>query len=633
MSQKKIILPSLLIAMFITLVFMAYQQGKEGALFYDDLTNLAQLGSLDSYADAKEFVLGGSAGPLGRPVSLITFVPHASDWPENSSSAILVNIVIHIINGLLLLAIGYLVLVRSGLLASKQALLASFMAMALWISMPLLASTTLIIIQRMTSLASMLGLIGILGYLLLSRQSGDESLKRLLVKFSVLFCFTAVAMLAKENAVVFPIYVLILELVLLGRIKERRSGSDTLRMIRLSGLLIYAVLVIGYLVSKIPTDIFAYNPQRGFTFIDRLATQPLILWDYIRLALMPRLNAYGPFHDDIQVVSSFGKSLISTMAFLMILAIGLLLRKKFPMLLVAVLWFFCGHLVESTVIMLELYFEHRNYIAVYGIALMMACAVVMASERYKKILIGAFAAYVAMQFMILAMLTNIWGDSVAAAEHWAQVKPESSRAHMALSESYFRSLQNPSYANTALDRGLVTCPDCLDMYMQALIYGCLGEGEEKVRGRYEALYKAAPTGRFTPALLDGFYPLRDFLNEASCAGLSFDQIYMLLLQLETNPRFDGTENRIHLTYLKAVIASDIRDWDAALQHLDELLAIRRIFSAVTLEAQVLEKSQGKQAAMSFLEQVQEDPGDIGDVSRVEWDKRLQKFIVDMREGS
>lgn len=633
MSKKKVILPALLIAIFLALVFMAYQQGKGGGLFYDDLTNLSQLDSVDSYADAKEFVLGGSAGPLGRPVSLITFIPHASDWPENSSSAILVNIIIHITNGLLLLAIGYLVLVRSGMLAKKQALLTSFMAMALWISMPLLASTTLIIIQRMTSLASMLGLIGVLGYLLLSRQAGDESLKRLFAKFTLLFGFTAAAMLAKENAVVFPIYVLILELTVLRSKKESRSGLDPLKVLRLSGLLVYTALVIGYLLSKIPADMFAFNPQRGFTFIDRLATQPLILWDYIRLALIPSLNAYGPFHDDVQVVSSYGKSLIATMAFLVILGVGLYLRHRFPMLLVAVLWFFCGHLVESTVIMLEPYFEHRNYIAIYGIALMLACAVVMASERYKKLLLGAFAGYVAMQFMVLAMLANIWGDSVAAAEHWAQVKPESSRAHMALSENYFRNLPSPSYANTALDRGLVTCPDCLDMYMQSLIYGCLGEDAERVHGRYQALYEAAPTGRFTPALLDGFYPLREFLNEDACDGLSFDQIYMLLLQLGTNPRFDATANKIHLTYLKAVIAADIRDWDTALEYLDELRVIRRIFSAVTLEAQVLEKSQGRQAAMSFLEQVQQDPGDIGDVSRGEWDKRLQEFIDDMREDN
>tara|TARA_Y100000780_G_scaffold209193_1_gene206601 strand:+ start:100 stop:2013 length:1914 start_codon:yes stop_codon:yes gene_type:complete len=632
-KKKSVILPFALVTAFLVLIFTVYQQGMGGDLFYDDLTNLSQLENVESFDDAKEFVLSGEAGPLGRPLSLITFIPHAGDWPNNTDIAILVNILIHIFNGILLLVIGYLALVRSGWLIGRQAQLASFMAMALWVSMPLLASTSLIIVQRMTSLASMFGLLGVLGYLLLSKEIGKESIGSLLFKYFVLFGFTFVAMFAKENAVVFPIYVLIFEVVLFARKRVEGVRGGWLSRIRIWGLVAYAALVVGYLLTKIPSDIFALDPQRGFSFMGRLATQPLILWDYIRLALFPSLNAYGPFHDDVQIVSNYGKSVVATAALLLVLGFGFYCRRGFPFLLVAVLWFFCGHLVESSVVMLEPYFEHRNYIAVYGIALMIACAVLLAGEAIKKVLLGAFFFYVTIQLMVLAMLCNIWGSPAAAAEHWANVKPHSSRAHMALSANYFRNLASPTYANTALDRGLVNCSDCLDMYMQSLIYGCMGEDEEKVIARYDALYNVAPSGKFTPALLDGFYPLRDFVNSDSCGTLDSKGIYILLRRLEGNPRFLGEPNFIHLTYLKAVIAADFGDWDVALSHLGELLSIRRIFGAVTLEAQILDKTQGRQVANEFLERIKQNPGNIGDVSRDEWDKRLQQFIDDMQAGN
>jgi len=358
-------------------------------------------------------------------------------------------------------------------------------------------------------------------------------------------------------------------------------------------------------------------------------TQPLILWDYLRLAMFPSLNEYGPFHDDVKVVTNYKLSLIAVAGFIVLLSAGFYLRRSFPLLLFAILWFFIGHLVESSVIMLEFYFEHRNYVAIYGIFLMLAAAVFMVEKRYRIVLFGAFVSYVFLQLAVLTMLANIWGKPLDAAEHWAKVKPQSSRAIMALSESYFRTLGDPVYANTALDRGLETCAECLDVYMQALIYGCLGEPEEQIQVRYERLLKAAPYGHFTPALIDGFYPLREFVGNNSCGALNFQDVEILLFTLQKNLRFKGTANKIHLTYLKAVIAADQKKWEETLAYLDELSAIRTIFGAVTLKSQTLQHRDGLSSALAYLAQVQQNPGDIGEVDRAEWDSRLQDFIDDM----
>src|SRR5690606_29131238 len=48
-----------------------------------------------------------------------------------------------------------------------------------------------------------------------------------------------------------------------------------------------------------------------------------------------------------------------------------LLRRRWPMVTVGVLWFFVAHAMESSFIGLELVFEHRNYLALPGVCLLL----------------------------------------------------------------------------------------------------------------------------------------------------------------------------------------------------------------------------------------------------------------------
>ncbi|MEG1806348.1 MAG: hypothetical protein RR327_08155, partial [Clostridia bacterium] len=59
----------------------------------------------------------------------------------------------------------------------------------------------------------------------------------------------------------------------------------------------------------------------------------------------------------------------------------MLARKKYPLITLAILFFFAAHLMESTVIGLELYFEHRNYIAAIFLFLPLALGLFILSEK------------------------------------------------------------------------------------------------------------------------------------------------------------------------------------------------------------------------------------------------------------
>ena len=55
-------------------------------------------------------------------------------------------------------------------------------------------------------------------------------------------------------------------------------------------------------------------------------------------------------------------TLLSVLAIVALIIAALGLRRRLPLFGLAILFFFAGHLIESSAIMLELKFEHRNYL-------------------------------------------------------------------------------------------------------------------------------------------------------------------------------------------------------------------------------------------------------------------------------
>jgi len=83
------------------------------ALFYpslnssfllDDYVNLNRLDEVGSKGYGY-FIFSGISGPSGRPLSLATFALQHQAWPDNPFAFKFVNLLIHLINGLLIFAI------------------------------------------------------------------------------------------------------------------------------------------------------------------------------------------------------------------------------------------------------------------------------------------------------------------------------------------------------------------------------------------------------------------------------------------------------------------------------------------------------------------------------------------------
>src|SRR5688572_2168657 len=93
------------LAGLLALAWCAYRPGLSGGFLFDDFANLPSLGAggrIDNAAAFWRYLTSGSADPTGRPVSLLSFLIDARDWPADAAPFLRTNVLLHLLNGALL---------------------------------------------------------------------------------------------------------------------------------------------------------------------------------------------------------------------------------------------------------------------------------------------------------------------------------------------------------------------------------------------------------------------------------------------------------------------------------------------------------------------------------------------------
>lgn len=457
-EQLKVYSPVLFLTGVIIVVWGVYAPGLNGGFLFDDFVNLESLGSFGGVRDfetAKAFVFNGVASPLGRPLSLATFLLDDTNWPSQASYFKPTNVKIHLINGLLVIWVSLLILRALGK-KEIDAVWISFLAGAIWMLHPYMVSTTLYVIQRMALLSALFMLAGICVYL----KGRVLMLAGRLVAGYVLMSAgvaigTLLAVLSKENGALLPLCVLAIEVVL------PRITAPLLNWWRLAFLVIPSLAVVGYLLSLIDlSNIPAYG--RKYSVLERLITEPRIIWEYIYHLLVPRIEGRGLFQDGY--VFSTGlltpiTTLPSIICLVLLFLCGCVYRRMFPLTSLAILFFLASHLMESTWINLELYFEHRNYIASVFIFLPVAVSIVQLKEKYDyklSVIVGLGV------LGVLTFLTHnrvaLWSDSDKLELYWAVSSTESPRAQNRLGALLLKQ-SGPEHAVAHMERASKRFPD------------------------------------------------------------------------------------------------------------------------------------------------------------------------------
>ena len=418
------LLPLLLIA---AAVILLYTPGTGGDLHFDDPPNLQGLAEIDSSRDALVFVLSGEAGPLGRPLALASFVPQADAWPNQVHRLLWTNVIIHAVNTLLVGWLAWLLACAAGQ-TRRPAAWIGLLTSATWASLPILASSSLLLVQRMTTLSALFVLLGLIGFLLGHRLLFHRPQLGLLLTGASLVLFTPLAALTKENGALLPLFALVAVLTLLPQ-----PPASVRRPWRLSSLVLFwlpLLLLLAVIISRVPypesTAFF-----RDFSAGERLLTQARILWEYLFKAFVPIQSAwFGPFHDHYPVSRSLWEplTLLATTAWLGLIALAVFNRRRWPVFAFGLGWYLVGHGLESSLLSLDLYFEHRNYLPLFGPAFALAWLVTGVPARYRRLAATGMTAYVALLALTLWVVTSQWGRPFIAVEQQYVNNQNSSRA-------------------------------------------------------------------------------------------------------------------------------------------------------------------------------------------------------------
>jgi tetratricopeptide (TPR) repeat protein len=471
---KLLLLLGLVATIFLTILI--YLPGLGGPFLLDDFFNLGPLAGLAdnlSLNSAREFVFGNISGPTGRPVAMITFLLHVQDWQTNSFPFKLTNLIVHLACALTFSLIALLLSRLLGLSKKQGATIAVAVA-AIWSLHPLNVSTTLYVIQRMTQLMTLFGSLSIVFYLL-GRQVLLE--KPRLAAFYLclsLFPFALLSVLSKENGVLLLLLIISIDRILL----IAHPANGFYRYWFRIGILVPVFIVLAYLIITLPTTLETYD-VRAFSVTERLLTQPRILTSVLWKTYFPDQQLGNLFYDGYPYSTGLLEPLstIPAIALLVLLvASAIMARKKQPVYAFAVFWFFSLHLLESTYIPLEMYFEHRNYFPLFGPIFAAAWYSVKlftsSANQSLKILATVTIASLLLNATTLTMqIVGVWRDEGLLYNHMVSRWPESRRA--LLSFSYF--LEREGYLEDALEyiqKAREQYPNDLSVLIQHWNFNC-----------------------------------------------------------------------------------------------------------------------------------------------------------------
>lgn len=420
------------------LAFVCYFPGLAGDFLFDDYPNLevmGYLGGVINWETFQAFVFSGGSGPTGRPVSLASFLLDDNTWPSSAPLFKQTNLLIHLLCGLLLCWAVLQLMRNLRTVSERQAQIVAVLACAFWVLHPYMVSTTLYVIQRMAQLATLFCLVGIVIYLYARLQLAVRPVRAYILMTLAVGVGTLLATFSKENGALLPLLVLVIEFCLPG-------NGKPVWLWRAAFLWLPSIAIVVLLVRYIDLSENPW-PGRNFNQIERLLTEARIVCEYLIHLFVPRIEGNGLYQDGYVISKGFFEPLSTLYAIvfvLVLISVGFLLRKKEPLISLAILFFFSAHLMESTVVGLELYFEHRNHLAALFLFLPLAYYIVVFADRIKLLSVVA----VVILGMLAAMTwlrASLWSDSQKLELYWAQSATDSPRAINGVAAFYINNGQ------------------------------------------------------------------------------------------------------------------------------------------------------------------------------------------------
>jgi hypothetical protein len=494
----------LVLAAAFVVTTVVYWPGLSGGFLFDDYPNIVDNhGVQPVHADLVSVLNAALSSPSSefkRPLASLSFALNYLAGGLDPYGMKLTNLIIHLLNGLLVFFLASVLLESAGAASAtttgksfavkttsmqesaggataRLGIIAALIA-AGWMLLPINLTGVLYVVQRMESMANAFVLLGLIGYVAGRRHMLATTNVALLAEERMKWKWfwlcaasitipAAIGVLAKETAVMLPLYAALIEWALFGFRTTSPKGAmvgDSItptrhhrdwRLLALFLLVLALPMAIG-LAWLLPGLL---NPAawaaRDFTLSTRLLSESRIVVDYIGWTLLPTPHALSFYHDDFHISTGLlapWATLVSIILLVALLALMLWLRPRQPLAALGIALFLGCQLLTATILPLELIYEHRNYFASFG--LLLAIVPLLAAPRIARF---ALPRHVLLSGLMLcwatltALTAYTWGNPLRLAEDLADRAPQSPRAQYELGRTYIiYSHYNPGSPFTRL---------------------------------------------------------------------------------------------------------------------------------------------------------------------------------------
>jgi tetratricopeptide (TPR) repeat protein len=332
-----------------TFALVAYLPSFDVPFLFDDLPNIVHNPTVHALATDDLARVLDSKVSASRPVALLTFALNHLVGGLDPVGYHAVNLVLHIVNGLLLYVL-LLILAPGGSTVSRLA----FFGALLWLLHPVQTQAVTYIVQRMTMLGTFCYLVGMLAFVL-QRRGRLATLPAVLAWGSAF----VLGMASKEIVATLPLACLLIEACFFG---QRPRHPRALAWFAGAALLTCLLLAALYLPGL--PEWTARYPNRDFSPLQRLLTEPRVLWHYLSLFAWPLPER---LHLDYQVTLSHGwwqptSTLPAVIGLGLLAGVGWWWRRRQPLACFALLFFLLASALEASFVNLEIAFIHRLYL-------------------------------------------------------------------------------------------------------------------------------------------------------------------------------------------------------------------------------------------------------------------------------
>ena len=445
------------------LVFLIYCNTFNASWHFDDFPNIVrnphlQISDLKPETLRNTFYASRKNGfylqtRLYRPLACLSL---ALNWYVGKNNVVgyhVVNLFIHWVTAVLLFLI-ILNLFSSPNLKGRyedSRYFVALLAATLWAVNPIQTQAVTYIVQRMAAMGAMFYALGIYFYIKGRLHPGrwqSPNWKQYAFFLACLLSYGC-ALGSKENTITLPIVIILLEVTFFQDLSRSRTRR---RILWITAGTVLGIVVLGLLIflkGEVAFILKTYA-DRSFTPWQRLMTQPRILIFYLTLIFYPIPTRLSIEHE-MAVSNSLVDPWTTLFSILLIIALigaGISGIRRWPILSFAILFFFLTHVIESSILGLELIFEHRNYLPSLFLFFPVAVGIKRLLDNYSgrqrlmRAIIASFVMIIIIGFGVGTYVRNLaWYSEKSLWEDALQKAPNSARPYHNLAWGYYSQIR------------------------------------------------------------------------------------------------------------------------------------------------------------------------------------------------